>query len=204
MAKRFSYARPFKYLKYGQEDGYEATEGCFAQAKETEVGIQRVKEWESCRELFDTDFRLRVARHATGFLFFCENHGHNVARFIHEAEKRLGIEEKSVISGFKNVSNVCYVRFSRWWLANSARRQLYTILLRAGLGYTKNAKFTATLNRSEYGSDSVIAMERFFDGYTHWSGRPMNDDNGWDAHFNEDNTFREVWDNMQNLEKPAA
>lgn len=187
------YERSLIYHKY-TTSAYdeEPKEGHFSSCTQETDGVKRTDEWEHCRETFDNHFP-----RGQYFLFYTDEkgtkhkRGENVARFIAEVEKRLKVNPKSEILGFKNVSNIICVGMSKWWKENRARRQLFTILLRAGLKYHKN--FESALYSYEYAEQTRDAIERFFQGYTHCA-KKMTGTKGWVTHFDRDEADYELND----------
>jgi hypothetical protein len=134
--------------------------GYFALGKAYKNGIKRASHWYHCRENFDKHFP------ETGFLFLNgekgDELGASVATFIAEVENRLNLKTKTVISGFKNLHNVCYIKFSPWWKKNILRRQFFTILLRCGMNYNKS--FENALYSDKYTQVTKEAVKLFFAG----------------------------------------
>ena len=184
------------YHKYTASAYSEKPEGGhFAKCrKQGENGVKRSEEWEHCRETFDHYFP-----RGQYFLFYTDEkrsktkNGEKVAQFIEAAEKRLNVTPKTEILGFNNVSNIIAVSISKWWKENGARRQLFTILLRAGLAYD-GKNFEKALYKEEYASQTNEAVARFFKGYTHCT-MSMCGGNGWVSNFCRDDADYEAdWD----------
>lgn len=198
------YKREAVYYKY--EGAYYSSPGvgCFATVRKIKKGMQRAGNWFDCRENFDKRFP-RSRR----FLFLNASQGRNcgerVAAFIKEVEKRLKIDEKTDIFGFKNTKNICCIEMSPWWTKNRARRQLFTILLRCGIHYTDNFNKALFSDSDGYMRDTEEAVGKFFNGYTHFKGK-MTAGKGWVSHFGRgenDNGFGfNVEEELEKLVKP--
>lgn len=180
------YKKSLTYIKYGADNGYDPEEGsfslCVLKGKDS---YQRSDRWYSCREEFDDVFPSRSRK----LLFYDDRQGENIARFIEEVEKRLSVEPKSEILGFENVSNVSFVNFSKWWIANRARRQLFTILLRCGTAYRDD--FDRALKSQDYILETQAAVDKFLKGYTHCTLH-MSGWNGWVGNFSR-SEFEDIW-----------
>jgi hypothetical protein len=114
-----------------------------------------------------------------------------LGRFMSEVEKRLKLDEMTIIQRTTN-NNCLLIHVPEWWRSCYMRRQMFTILLRAGLIFDGN--FDKAIGYMYYLDNTRQAFNRFFAGYTkfHPSAtayyRPMNW--GW-AH---------IFNNNQNLE----
>lgn len=173
------------YHKYQANSGgeyYHPEAGSFALAKTlSKNNIKRSSHWYSCREEFDDVFTGR----AKSFFFYDSKKGNNITRFIKEVEKRLKVEPRSNILGFKNLSNVTSIEFSKWWVANGMRRQFLTVLLRCGVNYKNN--FNNALYSTSYTKETEEAVKRFFKGFIDYKGKTgqWRGGNGWVGHFSE-------------------
>jgi hypothetical protein len=176
--------RYYKYTDGGYEEEPESGHLAYAERQGAD-GVHRTSEWYFCRESFHIHFNDHNKR-PKQFLLFVDDNGEAVERFIKKAEKRLHVDVPTEILGFKNCRNVVCVRFSPWWKQNEARWQLFTILLRCGLDYHGHFNNALWNSADGYTEQTREAVERFFDGYTHFTTDGMTGGEGWVYWFSKD------------------
>lgn len=135
--------------------------------------------WEKCRETFAYKFTEVLY----GF-YFCHvlNEWHNVASFIAKTEEIIGFVDylySFAPSKFctTNQADILWVEPSRFWSKYEMRRQLFTILLRAGMNYNpsinnyEEALWGEDKMGNSYAKETQLAITRFLFGFT----LPVND-----------------------------
>jgi hypothetical protein len=118
--------------------------------------------WFSCREIFAGSFTKVTSQFFFGVSNFAECQ--SIAYFFMEVEKRLGITDNVCIQP-TDYNNLVIIHIPKWWRANYARRQLFTILLRCGVYYA--ASFEEALKAVNYSSATLKAVNKFLEGNTY-------------------------------------
>jgi len=117
--------------------------------------------WVTCRETFH---RYVMRRQTKGFFFHVGKATcGQVARFIHEMERRLKLPEQSRFYKTTN-QKVTYIEVSPFWRQQAMRRQLFTVLLRCGRYYMSD--FLKAIQKDVYGKQTYKAIRHFMKGYT--------------------------------------
>lgn len=147
--------------------------------QESERRLLKIKEnpdaWDismivTCRESFHsyTDGKVRK------FAFMHRGgKGKAIAAFIKKFEDKLGLSQKDrcefIATQFNNVT--C-IKIPSWWSDHQMRRSLLTILIRnCGPNYLRSKdNFDTALYNHEYITGTKMAVERFLEGYTHYTG----------------------------------
>lgn len=138
------------------------------------VDDEHLLSWEKCRETFA--YKFTEVLH--GF-YFCHvlNEGYNVASFIAKTEEIIGFVDylySFAPSKFckTNQGDVLWVEPSRFWSKYEIRRQLFTILLRAGMNYNpsvnnyEEALWGEDKIGNSYARETQLAITRFLFGFT--------------------------------------
>lgn len=133
------------------------------------------KRWIFCREVITS--KLKGARR---LLFrHRKRHGKNVAMFIAKVEEKLNINPRTKF-GPTQRNNIMWLRVSPWWTSSSMKISLFTALLRAGQNYSlATDNFEKALYSIVYTRKTKAAIERFFNGYTRYTGNIR----GWHTQF---------------------
>jgi hypothetical protein len=154
--------KPFRCLyggNYGTSAGY-FTVGSKIDEKN---GVLYRGSWYGCRETFSRYFsaKSKILLMGTDSAIKINN----CARFLADCETRLRIDKSKIIScNDNNGKPVVGVILNTWWTENLMRRQLLTVLLRAGQNYQGN--FDKALESYVYSARTKEAIYKFFDGYT--------------------------------------
>jgi hypothetical protein len=168
------YKRDLIYIPAGYEIHNKLWFGAVSNLVHSKLNI-KASQWIHCRETFIHHYFLGKTKR---FLF---SHGvgagTRIAKFINEAEKRLGLKKFSTISGFKNKTTRTLIEPAAWWGKNMMRRQFFTILLRCSINYT-NDDFEKTLYSVPYTKITEPAVKKFFNGFTVFKGN-MGWKQGW-------------------------
>ena len=125
--------------------------------------------WETCREMFTWHF-INPQKPVDVFEFIFHHFdkgGINVARFIHEVENKLKIENQTQFHGFIHQPTFSIIFPNKWWFKNQLRIQLFSILMRCGQYYQND--FDVALNNS-YAGNTKKAVHKFLDGFTKYAG----------------------------------
>jgi len=158
---------------------YRPEVGSFSKPKEGHAcGRYKVGQWYYCRDLFHGQLY-------NCNLFFFAHHsskGRSVAEFMQKIESMVGVDPISSYGPTQRKS-IMWIRPSKWWTAKAMRRSFFTVLLRAGNGYsyTKN-NFEEALFSDPYTIGSKYAVERFLAGNTVYTGKKR----GWYRQFGQD------------------
>jgi hypothetical protein len=150
---------------------YRPEAGSFAKPKDMEGDRYKVGQWYFCRDLFHGQL------YNCGLFFFSHDvtKGHCVAAFMRAVEEILEVYPKSDF-GPTQRKTIMWVKPSRWWTVRAMRRSLFTILLRAGAEYNPNKdNFNEALFSDPYTMGTQYATQRFFAGYTVYTGKKR----GW-------------------------
>jgi hypothetical protein len=142
--------------------------------------------WFHCREEFAKSFHAKTEK-----MFFCtvsiskgtaKNYNdyrlrsRRVARFIHRLEVKLGLKEFTKFYE-TNQYNIIEIDPSGFWRADTLKRSLFTILVRAGLLYDqKKDNYKDALRSYTYSAQTNKYITRFLDGYTKFVGK---EETGW-------------------------
>lgn len=117
----------------------------------------------SCRDQFHKAFAS-----CSNVLLVHYNRGAFVAEFIGRIEEILKLRNKTEV-GPTQRRIICWLEVAPFWMAQSMRRSLFTSLLRAATEYTGD--FEKAIESQKYLRETNLALERFFAGYTHYTGR---------------------------------
>ena len=127
----------------------------------------------TCRE----DFHKASARikqmlfvHAPGGDPEAVTQGRHVADFINRIEDMVGATPHCEFFSTSR-DNVLFIEVSPWWANKPMRRSLFTALLRSGREYRNPNCFELALWSCKYLYETKIAVERFLQGHTHYTGR---------------------------------
>lgn len=128
--------------------------------------------WQKCREQFAKTF----GRDTVGFFFSHEpDKREGITHFIRKCEVVLAeVSEKFEPSQFSqtNLNFALWVEPSEFWKVCEMRRSFFTILLRCGLAYqVKDDNFEEALFSQSYTKRTKDATQRFFYGFTRYSGK---------------------------------
>ena len=121
---------------------------------------QYCSQFHKCRETFYVDYN---GCWGNAIAFAAYNNKEKIANFIREIEKRLNVQPLSEFGPTTN-AKVMYIKFSPWWMENWARKNLFTILLRAGRKYEKSVR--DTIRKTKYLKWTKYATQRFMTGHT--------------------------------------
>jgi hypothetical protein len=150
---------------------YRPEPGSFCKPKGTTGGRYIAGQWYECREIWHyelKDLPLFFYSHISGKT-------RAVAAFITKVENILDVRPRSHI-GPTQRKTICWVEPSSWWTRLAMRRSLFTILLRVAQHYhTEEDNFRDALYSHHYTKNTRYAVERFLNGYTHYTGRKR----GW-------------------------
>jgi hypothetical protein len=142
--------------------------GQFSTADSQPDGTLISNAWWDCRELFQDDFTKK-----TETILFAHKSGHypRIRTFISIAEELLDAPASEV--GPTHRKTITYIIPSDFWTQYPIRRSLFSILLRASVGF--RGDFDSALYRNSYVASTRKAVERFFGGHTTYNGRKS----GW-------------------------
>jgi hypothetical protein len=131
----------------------------------------KVIQWCTCRDLFHSrlyNLKLFFFSHQTG-------KGRSVSEFMQKVESILEIKNRSEY-GATQRKTIMWIKPSYWWTQRAMRRSLYTILLRAGNGYSPSKdNFEEALFSNFYTTKTQYAVRRFLAGNTIYTGKKK----GW-------------------------
>ena len=132
--------------------------------------------WEKCREQFAHKFTEVLH----GF-YFCHipHEGFNVASFIAKTEEIIGFADFLHSYGPSKFcetdkADVIWIEPSRFWSSHDMRRQLLTIMLRAGMNYNpsinnyEEALWEKDKMGNNYAAKTKAAITRFLFGFTNY------------------------------------
>jgi hypothetical protein len=125
--------------------------------------------WDKCREQFAT----RFTENHKG-LFFCHevNESQRCASFLVKTEQIIDISSSHSVFGETNRPDVTWIVPSFFWMSSDMRRQLLTILLRAGMSYDpikdnyEEALWKPDKLGNDYAARTKSAVLRFLYGFT--------------------------------------
>jgi hypothetical protein len=83
------------------------------------------------------------------------------------AEEILGVSNSEI--GPTQRKTISHILPSDFWVNCPMRRSLFSILLRVALKY--EGDFDEAVEKNHYAQKTKPAIERFFAGYTHYTGR---------------------------------
>lgn len=117
-----------------------------------------------CREMFAWEFKKDKTH--VGFRSF----NVDVERF-HEfweiIENKLNLAQKSTIYALENLDSAFVIELSPFWLENTTRKSLLTLLMRCGANYYhKNSTFYDALGNYYLSKQVSPAIKYFLQGYT--------------------------------------
>ena len=139
------------------------------------IGRYSLGQWYNCRELFHN----HLANCKIFFFSYEEGKYNSIIKFMKKAEEILKIEVKSEF-GPTQRKDVIWIKPSKWWTCSSMRRSFLTILLRSSLNYSFfKDNFFEAIFLEKYFSETRYATERFFSGFTKYTGRKR----GWYKQF---------------------
>lgn len=133
--------------------------------------------WIHCREIFHREYDFLPFLKGFYFITGGKDWGYearnqkkeNVIKFIEQAEKHLGVHFRTQFFDTDN-EKVLWVKPGFFWRRQWMRMSLFTILLRASMSYDAKEDWRACLMRQTYARSTRPAIERFFDGYTFYTG----------------------------------
>ncbi len=133
--------------------------------------------WHTCREQFHANL---ITSRQKGFFYVTDpDHQSDVAHFMYHIENTLKLENKSWFK-YTERGDAVWVEAENWWHQNPMRLQFFTICLRAALGWKRHrADLRNQLFSYHYASSTRDAVERFFNGYTWYTGSVV----GWHRQF---------------------
>jgi hypothetical protein len=153
---------------------YVQPNGCFgivtkSQPTPRNKEITDIVTWQGCRDSFHVVADLVKLREY--YYTHHANGGPDIADYIYRVESHLGIKEKTKFQYTEN-NKVSWVIASPWWVCNQMRNSFFTICLRAALLWRRNANMNwrDVLFLQNYAATTRKAVERFLDGYTHYTG----------------------------------
>lgn len=123
------------------------------------VGKKHYVNWTKCRDVFQEWGVLDEFFFATA----SKKHIPYILRFIHNAEKKLGLEDHT---RFHETSKprIIYIKPAPFWMENPMRRSLLTAMLRCGHDFRKSKNnFKETLHSSKYLKNTKKALKLFFE-----------------------------------------
>lgn len=171
---------------------YRPEAGSFSKPKEESGGRYKVGQWYYCRDLFHGQL------YNCDLFFFSHNSakGRSVAEFMQKIESMIGTDPVSEYGPTQRKA-IMWVKPSKWWTVRAMRRSFFTVLLRAGNGYsyTKD-NFEEALFSDPYTIGTKYAVERFLSGYTVYTGKKR----GWYRQFCEEKPTKQMVDAL--LVKP--
>jgi hypothetical protein len=147
----------------------------------------------SCRELFFNYYfnSKNCAKKSFAYGVLNSKEAKSIKLFFESVENRLKIpqHERAILTPV-DTDHSLLEAVPRWWAMNSARRQLLTILLRAGAKYNPENGVSDALDSYKYSKETKPSINYFFDGHT----KPKKDsiftsDIGWVSRFGESNKY---------------
>jgi len=136
-------------------------------------------DWFHCREEFQSGFP------RTDRVFFKAEKYKKVIAFIKRAEVMLKLPDRKRAKFFMtDEKDVIFIRLGEFW-RKRCRRELFTILLRAGDSYSsRNRNFWVTALKHPYLKETEQAFRHFMAGNTTYKGRVFD---GWVDTFSDSN-----------------
>lgn len=126
-----------------------------------------------CREefanLFQEDCKSIVYCHA-------QDKYESLSAFINLVEAQLNIPDKQKTQVFSTqINTISAIRVSPFWLNCSMRRQLFTMIIRAGaIHYKKDQSIIDTFKQYALGKTSIEGIELFLNGYYNFTDESRN------------------------------
>lgn len=152
---------------------------------------QQAASWDKCRE----QFAARFIESSKG-LFFCHdtNEGCRTASFLIKTEQVIGIADRRRPFNYSmfaetDRANILWVGPSYFWMGSEVRRQLLTVILRAGMNYnpSKNDYEEALWKPDQLGNNytakTKAAISRFLYGFTDYV--PPDASSAWGSFTNK-------------------
>lgn len=117
--------------------------------------------WKKCREQFNLCWNEKSTS-----LIYCHegNLSESIGEFISKFETKLGLKE---LSQFYRTSYITMtaIKVSPFWVECPIRRQLFTVLLRAGRNYQLGADIQTALDSTQYTQQLKSCIDLFLAGY---------------------------------------
>lgn len=148
----------------------------------------KVSQWNYCRDLFHGQL------YNLNLFFFSHriSKGRSIAEFMRKIESQLNVYPLSKY-GPTQRKTIMWIKPSRWWTVRAMRRSLFTILLRAGSGYSYTKDdFEEALYGEPYLFETQQAVRRFMSGFTVYTGKKR----GWRRQFHEEHLSDEMIDSL--------
>lgn len=154
---------------------------------------QQSVNWDKCRE----QFAARFTELSKG-LFFCHNtdEGRRTASFLIKTEQVVGIADPNRSKPFNystfaetDRANILWVGPSCFWMEAEIKRQLLTVILRAGMNYNpskddyEDALWKPDQLGNNYAAKTKAAISRFLYGFTDYV--PPNSSSAWGSFTNK-------------------
>ena len=134
-----------------------------------------------CRETFHR-------QHWSDVVLYCvtPQEAKRVAKFIRAVENKLKIKNKT-ICGPTTRENVMWIKYSKWWKQYDMRRNLLTLLMRAGRNY--KGSISNVVKSNNYLRATKYAFNRFLKGHTKFKGQLNGGRMGWYYYMRGGNNF---------------
>lgn len=117
-----------------------------------------------CREMFAWEFRKNKTH--VGFFSSCVNI-EKFNEFWEIIENKLNLAQKSIIHPLENFNQAFVIELSPFWLENTTRRSLLTLLIRCGANYYYgDYTFDEALNEYYLAKETTPAIKHFLEGNT--------------------------------------
>ena len=105
---------------------------------------QKYQEWQKCREVFG-----KIQDEESRSIMFCHNTGQNlnVEDFIKKIEQKLNIALKDRTKFYSTQNNtISAIKIARFWMDNNLKRQVFTLLVRAGFNHIVGSNIDNAIN----------------------------------------------------------
>lgn len=139
----------------------------------------------NCREVFHSNFRSRTNYFAYRCINTSDMGAKNIPEFLNKFEIKMGLKPSQFYITKEFSTHLIVVQPNKFWLKNSLRRNLLTILIKVGRSYKSHVKgsFSRLLYNNRYIKYSKPALLKFMQGYTCYNGRDFV---GWCTNLNHD------------------
>lgn len=135
-----------------------------------------IHNWIGCREVFSHSFKKKIEEFAFSHK---KGVGLNIQAFINAFEQKLRLKKNKTLIHLTSSSTVSIVVVPEWWRKYAIRRQLFTILLRAGQNYEpKKDNFEKALYSDPYATATKEAVKSFLNRHTFCKKNQINH-KGW-------------------------
>lgn len=159
------------------ETPYCPNPGNFARTQKIIGNKHKIDHWFYCRDIFhNVLWNLKIF-----FFSHRSNKCLSIIAFMQKIETILDVQPRTEF-GPTQIKTIMWIKPSVWWTKQGMRRSLFTILLRAGMKYSKSKdNFDEAINSEKYLQTTTYAFKRFMSGNTRYTGTKR----GWYKQFCE-------------------